>query len=109
VRWDGMQWLALGSGTNNAAVTLHEHNGALVIGGWFDMAGSMPNGYMAEWGTTCAPGDINGDAFVNVDDLLMVINSWGECATSDCPADANHNGFVDVDDLLEVINHWSQP
>jgi hypothetical protein len=52
-------------------------------------------------------GDINNDGEVDVDDLLMVINSWGAC--KDCPADIAPeagNDIVDVDDLLVVINHW---
>jgi hypothetical protein len=54
----------------------------------------------------CAP-DIapkGGNGTVDVDDLLLVINSWGKCAG--CPADITGNNIVDVDDLLEVINGW---
>jgi hypothetical protein len=50
------------------------------------------------------PADINGDEYVNVDDLFMVINAWGPCA--DCPEDINGDGFVNVDDLFEVMNGW---
>ena len=49
-----------------------------------------------------------GNGTVDVDDLLLVINSWGACV--DCPADIspapNGNDTVDVDDLLAVINAW---
>jgi hypothetical protein len=56
-------------------------------------------------------GDITGDAVVNVDDLLEVINHWGECpAEQTCDADIQPeftgNNAVDVDDLLMVINNW---
>jgi hypothetical protein len=57
-------------------------------------------------------GDITGDALVNVDDLLEVINSWGECSpdTKSCDADIKPeftgNNVVDVDDLLLVIENW---
>ena len=55
------------------------------------------------------PGDITGDGSVDVDDLLAVINSWGECPPA-CPPDIapapKGNGDVDVDDLLQVINNW---
>ena len=50
------------------------------------------------------PADINGDGTVNVDDLLLVIGSWGPC--SKCPADINGDGQVGVDDLLAVISAW---
>jgi predicted outer membrane repeat protein len=51
-------------------------------------------------------GDANADGSVNVDDLLIVINSWGACKSDCCPGDFNLDGFIDVDDLLIVINHW---
>jgi len=52
--------------------------------------------------------DLNGDGWVNVDDLLMVINGWGTCPTppAGCPGDVNDDGNVNVDDLLAVINNW---
>jgi hypothetical protein len=56
-------------------------------------------------------GDINSDGLVNIDDLLSVINQWGQCADDGpCAADITPtpggNGEVDVDDLLTVINDW---
>ena len=57
-------------------------------------------------GTLCPP-DIapsGGNGTVDVDDLLLVINSWGPCGG--CEADITQNGIVDVDDLLAVINSW---
>jgi hypothetical protein len=64
--------------------------------------------------STGKPGDINGDDIVDVDDLLAVINAWGECKKGkDCIADISPpvppvgDGVVDVDDLLLVINNWS--
>jgi hypothetical protein len=58
-------------------------------------------------------GDITGDAVVNVDDLLAVINQWGSCPPETTPCDADikpeftGNDAVDVDDLLLVIENWS--
>ena len=45
---------------------------------------------------------------IDVDDLLYLINSWGECEDpTNCPADLiGTSNMVDVDDLLEVINNW---
>jgi hypothetical protein len=54
----------------------------------------------------------DGDGAVNVDDLLMVINSWGACPAdpAPCPADLapqpDGDNVVNVDDLLAVINEW---
>ena len=47
-----------------------------------------------------------GSGNVDVDDLLLVINSWGPCAG--CAADIVNSGMVDVDDLLAVINQWGE-
>ena len=52
-----------------------------------------------------------GNGLVNVDDLLLIINSWGTCV-GNCPADIappgppHGNGVVNVDDLLAIINAW---
>jgi hypothetical protein len=54
------------------------------------------------------PGDVNGDGMVNIDDLLAVINAWGETGPpGSIAADVTGNGVVDIDDLLFVINNWS--
>jgi hypothetical protein len=51
-----------------------------------------------------------GDLFVDVDDLLLVINSWGDCES--CNADVSPpgpppgDGVVDCDDLMAIINAW---
>jgi spore coat protein A len=49
-------------------------------------------------------GNYNG--VVNVDDLLAVINSWGNNCQNGCRADVTGNGAVNIDDLLAVINAW---
>lgn len=48
-----------------------------------------------------------GDGTISVQDLLAVINQWGECA-ADCSADIDNNGTVDVQDLLLVIQYWGE-
>ena len=50
-------------------------------------------------------GDLDGDGIVGIDDLLIVISSWGSC--DGCPADFDNNGEVGIDDLLVVIANWS--
>ena len=57
-----------------------------------------------------------GDGSIDVDDLLVVINNWGQCpCTAPCPCTiapclgdivATSSNAVDVDDLLAVINNW---
>lgn len=46
--------------------------------------------------------DLNGDGSIGVDDLLLILASYGD-ACSGCPPDLNGNGIVDVDDLLQML------
>jgi hypothetical protein len=54
----------------------------------------------------------DGDGVVDVDDLLVVINGWGDCPVPPIPCQADvaplgaGDGVVDVDDLLVIINGW---
>jgi hypothetical protein len=52
-------------------------------------------------------GDLDGDGFVTVDDLLEVILDFG-CTNppDECPSDIDLNGVVNVNDLLLLILHW---
>ncbi len=52
--------------------------------------------------SSCEP-DINGDGYVNVTELLVVIDQWG---LTNSPADVNYDGIVDVSDLLVVVGSW---
>ena len=52
-----------------------------------------------------------GDGVVNVQDLLAVINAWGNCPSppTTCPADiapSGGDGVVNVQDMLAVIDNW---
>ena len=48
-------------------------------------------------------GDLNGDAIVNVSDLLAVIDQWGQ---ANSPSDLNDDGIVNVSDLLILVGNW---
>ncbi|MHC5026676.1 MAG: choice-of-anchor B family protein [Planctomycetota bacterium] len=50
-------------------------------------------------------GDVNGDGFVDVQDLVAVITAWGKC--NGCVEDITGDGQVDVQDLILVITNWS--
>jgi hypothetical protein len=51
--------------------------------------------------------NLDTDNVVNVNDLLVVITTWGPCASAiRCPADINGDHVVDVNDLLSVITTW---
>ena len=54
-------------------------------------------------------GDLNGDGFVGVDDLNIVLGNWSQNVTPGdlLQGDATGEGFVGVDDLNIVLGHWS--
>jgi uncharacterized membrane protein len=49
-------------------------------------------------------GDADCNDRVNVDDLITVILTWGDCGA--CHADVTSDGIVDVADLVEVLLNW---
>ena len=54
------------------------------------------------------PGDLDGSGFVEVDDVLNVLSSFGcdfECGNSDL----NNDGIVGIDDVLLIISLFGQP
>jgi hypothetical protein len=56
---------------------------------------------------TPCPADVNGSSTVDIDDLLFVINAWGNTGTpGTVVGDVDSNGVVDIDDLLGVISGW---
>ena len=53
------------------------------------------------------PGDVDGDAVVDVNDLLGVLERWGPSQPAGWDADFNLDGAVDVSDLLLLLANWS--
>jgi hypothetical protein len=59
--------------------------------------------YIVETEPACIE-DLNNDGSVNVHDLLLLINQWGECVG--CDADFDGDGIVSVQDLISLIAAW---
>ncbi len=54
-------------------------------------------------------GDLNGDGFVGVDDLNLVLGNWNQnIPPGDPRADPSGDGFVGVDDLNTVLGNWNK-
>jgi hypothetical protein len=50
------------------------------------------------------PADVaNGDGVVDLADLLMLLDAWGQ---TDSPADLNEDGIVNIFDLLMLLDAW---
>jgi hypothetical protein len=56
--------------------------------------------------TTCP--DINGDQFVDVNDLLALLAQYGNAVTADTTGDINSDGAVNVQDLLLLLAGFGQ-
>ena len=54
-------------------------------------------------------GDLNGDGFVGVDDLNIVLVNWNQSVTPGdlASGDPTGEGFVGVDDLNIVLVNWN--
>ena len=79
--------------------TVCGNNPNQIDGDWIDNGGNIIE---IECISIC-PGDINEDELVNVVDLLIVIDQWGQ---GHSPADINNDGIVDVSDLLIIVGNW---
>ena len=58
---------------------------------------------------TAISGDLNGDGFVGVDDLNIILAAWNQAVDPGVLAlgDATGDGFVGVDDLNTVLSNWN--
>jgi hypothetical protein len=96
--------LAVGS---NAFVSVEQ------VGGSEPVLFALAEGGRGSWmliahGSNGLAGDANCDGRVDQDDLIAVVEHWGECPAPPVPCigDVNLNGAVDVDDLIRVILQW---
>lgn len=84
-------------GTTMAQVRVIAHDGDGNVGGSAGVMFTIESDAMA--------GDANGDGFVDVNDLLLVVGQFG-CA-SGCSADVDGDGAVTAADILVVLANWS--
>jgi len=60
------------------------------------------------YGGTALVGDLNGDGFVGIDDLNIVLGNWNLNVPPANPlADPSGDGFVGIDDLNQVLGNWN--
>jgi trimeric autotransporter adhesin len=111
--WDGLQWAPLGGGVNSwvraLAVFDPGRGPGLYAGGEFTLAGGQPASCIAEWrlATRSGPSDLTCDGVVDVLDLLILLDAWGECKDcGNCLGDLNNDCTVDVLDLLMLLDDW---
>ena len=53
-------------------------------------------------------GDLDGDGFVGINDLNLVLSNWNQSVPPGDPlADPSGDGFVGIDDLNAVLGNWN--
>jgi hypothetical protein len=59
--------------------------------------------------TTGLIGDLNGDGFVGIDDLNLVLAAWNGSATAGVwgMGDPSGDGFIGIEDLNAVLGNWN--
>ena len=59
-------------------------------------------------GTVSLTGDLDGDGFVGINDLNIVLGNWNQNVPPANPlADPSGDGFVGIDDLNTVLGNWN--
>ena len=54
------------------------------------------------------PGDLDGDGFVGITDLNIVLGNWNQAVPpGDLLADPSGDGFVGIEDLNLVLGNWN--
>ena len=54
-------------------------------------------------------GDLNGDGFVGIEDLNIVLGNWNDAVTPGdlLLGDPTGDGFVGIEDLNQVLGNWN--
>ncbi len=69
---------------------------------------ALPEGSEQIPGTQTLPWDINGDGVVDIEDLLLISNSFGASAPENPKVDVNKDGKINIIDLLIVAAHLGE-
>ena len=55
---------------------------------------------------TPCPADLNGDRFVNAEDLGSMLGGFGDCTATPCLGDLNADGFINAEDLGSMLGQF---
>lgn len=104
-----LPWFTIDGGGGSSSGSGYELNGTIgqcdagvMSGGSFTLQGGFWNA--GRPATPSCPGDVDGDGFVDVDDMIAVLGAWGPCVG--CAADIDGSGAVDTNDLLVILAGW---
>ena len=74
----------------------------------WDTSNLLVDGTLSVFTTATLPGDLDGDGFVGINDLNIVLGNWNQNVPPANPlADPSGDGFVGIDDLNAVLGNWN--
>ena len=53
-------------------------------------------------------GDLNGDGYVGLDDLQLILDNWNRNVRDGFIADVNGDNYIGLDDLQAVLDDWNK-
>ncbi len=68
---------------------------------------TVPNAGILAGNTGVLDGDLNGDGFVGIEDLNLVLGDWNASPPTDPAADPTGDNFVGIEDLNLVLGNWN--
>ncbi len=81
---------------------------ALTAGLFWDTSALYTTGELSVTDTLGIPGDLDGDGFVGLSDLDIILNNWNQSIPPGNPlADPTGDNFVGLADLDIVLNNWN--
>ncbi len=73
-----------------------------------DLSAIAGDQFVTIGGPTALVGDLDGDGFVGINDLNIVLGAWNQNVPPANPlADPSGDGFVGIDDLNTVLGNWN--
>ncbi|MDE0088120.1 MAG: dockerin type I domain-containing protein, partial [Candidatus Poribacteria bacterium] len=84
---------------------LVEHLSKRLQAGW---QAALPTDHEQKFNFLFLPWDVNNDSIVDIQDLLLIANSFGAATLENPKVDVNKDGDVDIIDLLLVASHLGE-
>ena len=108
----GFSWTLTGGGNANSSAILKRIRIASGLNvNWSIDEIRIGNTYasVASNVTQALPGDLDGDGFVGISDLNIVLGNWNQSveAGNALQGDPSGDAFVGIDDLNEVLGNWN--
>ena len=75
---------------------------------YWDTTGLLGTGVIRVVDSLDLQGDLNGDGYVGLDDLQLILDNWNMTVRDNHPADPSGDNYVGLDDLQPVLDHWNE-